>query len=179
MQYVVANELTTSGILTFSNARLGQLEEGSIEILHQFSLLIRSVRRKIGKDFPYTAVPEFSETGRPHIHFMLPAKFPYDIVEKKWSENGLALHQMIPNMEELHKVAFYLGKDFDKPEAERPTKRRVVNANGFKPKAQEAIIMTYAEAEQLAKQYAQAKGTTIKEIKSSKPWLQGGFTWLT
>lgn len=82
-------------------------------------------------------------------------------------------------MEELHKVAFYLGKDFDKPEAERPTKRRVVNANGFKPKAQEAIIMTYADAEQLAKQYAQAKGTTIKEIKSSKPWLQGGFTWLT
>jgi hypothetical protein len=38
--------------------------------------------------------------------------------------------------------------------------------------------MTYGQAEQLAKEYALANGTTVTEIRSSKPWLPGGFTWL-
>lgn len=80
MQYVVANNLITSGLLSFSDARLKQINDGSIDILHQFSLLIRNVRRQI-KNFPYTAVPEFSKIERQHIHFMLPADFPLAITE--------------------------------------------------------------------------------------------------
>lgn len=129
MQYVVANKLMTSGVLTFNNARLEQLDDGSIEVLHQLGLLIRSVRRAVKEDFPFTGVPEFSEAERQHIHLMLPIDFPYDIVEEKWSKNGFAFHQIVPNMEELRVAAFYLGKDFDKPEDQRITKCRIVNAN--------------------------------------------------
>lgn len=178
MQYVVFNELTTSGVLTFTDARIEQLNDGTIDLLHQFSLLMRNVKRTVERNFPYLAVPEFSKCGRHHIHFMLPAEFPYDIVEEKWSKNGHALHQMIVHEGELSRVGFYLGKYFDKPESQRPTKRRVVKADGFKPKPKPARIMTYSEAQQLAEQYAKERGTTVKEIKSSKPWLRGGFTWL-
>ena len=109
---------------------------------------------------------------------MLPAEFPYDIVEEKWSKNGLAFHRIIANEGELSTVGFYLGKRFDRPQSERPTKRRVIKADGFKPKPEPARVMTYSEIEQLANQYAQEKGTTVKAIKSSKPWLNGGFEWL-
>ena len=61
----------------------------------------------------------------------------------------------------MHKFGFYLGKYFDKPESERPTKRRVVKADAFKPKSEPARVMTYSEIEQLANQYAQEKGTTV------------------
>jgi hypothetical protein len=78
----------------------------------------------------------------------------------------------------IKKYGFYLGKDFDKPECERPTKRRAFNAQGFKPEALPSVVMTFGQAEQLAQEYALANGTTVTEIKSSKPWLRGGFTWL-
>ena len=178
MQYVVANKLMTSGVLTFDNARLEQLDNGSIEVLHQLGLLIRNVRRVVKEDFPFSAVPEFSEAERQHIHLMLPIDFPYAIVEEKWSKNGFAFHQIVPNMEELRVAAFYLGKDFDKPEDQRITKRRVVNAIGFRPKSMPAEIMTLAEAEELAKQQAKLRGTTVKEIKSNNPWCRGGYSWL-
>ena len=179
MQYVVANQLITSGLLTFTDTRIEQLIDGSIDIMHQFTLLMRKIKRSGERDFPYVAVPEFSDSGRHHIHFMLPAEFPYDMVEEKWSQNGLAFHKIIANEGELSTVGFYLGKRFDKPQSERPTKRRVVKANGFKPKPEPARVMTYSEIEQLAYQYAQAEGTTVKEIRSSKPWLVGGFEWLS
>jgi hypothetical protein len=178
MEYVVANKLGTSGILTFDDLRLEQLADGSIDIMHQFSLLMKHLRRQVDTIFPYTAVPEFSRTGRAHIHFMLPHDFPYTLVKEKWSENGKALHRILPTMLRVKKYGFYLGKDFNKPESERPTKRRVIKADGFKPKSEPARVMTYSEIEQLANQYAQEKGTTVKEINSSKPWLQGGFEWL-
>jgi hypothetical protein len=179
MQYVVANQLVTSGVLTFTPDRIEQLVDGTIKIMHQFSLLMRSIRRIVQGEFPYVAVPEFSRGGRHHIHFMLPAEFPYDIVEEKWSKNGIAKHRMITNNGQLSKMGFYLGKYFDKPESERPTKRRVVKADGFKPKPEPARIMTYSEIEQMAYQNAQKLGTTVKVIKSSKPWLAGGFEWLS
>ena len=178
MQYVVANKLMTSCVLTFNNSRLEQLDNGSIEVIHQLGLLIRNVRRAVKEDFPFSAVPEFSEAERQHIHLMLPIDFPYDIVEDKWTKNGLALCLIIPNMEELKVAAFYLGKDFDKPEDQRITKRRVVNAIGFRPKSMPAEIMTLAEAEELANQYAKLNGTTVKEIKSNNPWCRGGYSWL-
>ena len=178
MQYVVANQLVTSGVLTFTDTRIEQIIDGTIDIMHQFRLLMRSIKRKGERAFPYVAVPEFSKTGRRHIHFMLPAEFPYDMVEEKWHRNGYALHKIIADIGELSRVGFYLGKHFDKPESERPTKRRVIKAEGFKPKYETARVMTYSEIEQLANQYSQEKGTTVKEIKSSKPWLQGGFEWL-
>lgn len=178
MQYVVANQLVTSGVLTFTDDKIEQLVDGTIKMMHQFSLLMRSIKRIVQEEFPYVAVPEFSRGGRHHIHFMLPAEFPYDIVEEKWSKNGIAKHRMITNNGQLSKVGFYLGKYFDKPESDRPTKRRVVKANGFKPKPAPARIMTYSEIEQLANQYARLEGTTVKVIKSSKPWLAGGFEWL-
>ena len=178
MQYVVANQLVTSGLLTFTDARIEQLIDGSIDIMHQFALLMRKIKRSGEREFPYVAVPEFSDSGRHHIHFMLPAEFPYDIVEEKWSKNGLAFHRIIANEGELSTVGFYLGKRFDRPQSERPTKRRVIKADGFKPKPEPARVMTYSEIEQLANQYAQEKGTTVKVIKSSKPWLNGGFEWL-
>ena len=179
MQYVVANQLVTSGVLTFTPDRIEQLVDGTIKIMHEFSLLMRSIRRIVQGEFPYVAVPEFSKGGRHHIHFMLPAEFPYDIVEEKWSKNGIAKHRMIKNNGQLSKFGFYLGKYFDKPESERPTKRRVVKADGFKPKPEPARIMTYSEIEQMAYQNAQKLGTTVKVIKSSKPWLAGGFEWLS
>ena len=178
MQYVVANQLITSGLLTFTDTRIEQLIDGSIDIMHQFTLLMRKIKRSGEREFPYVAVPEFSDSGRHHIHFMLPAEFPYDMVEEKWSKNGLAFHRIIANEGELSTVGFYLGKRFDRPQSERPTKRRVVKADGFKPKLEPARVMTYSEIEQLANQYAQEKGTTVKVIKSSKPWLIGGFEWL-
>ena len=178
MQYVVANQLVTSGLLTFTDARIEQLIDGSIDIMHQFTLLMRKIKRSGERGFPYVAVPEFSDSGRHHIHFMLPAEFPYDMVEEKWSKNGLAFHRIIANEGELSTVGFYLGKRFDRPQSERPTKRRVFKADGFKPKPEPARVMTYSEIEQLANQYAQEKGTTVKVIKSSKPWLNGGFEWL-
>jgi hypothetical protein len=178
MQYVVANQLITSGVLTFTPDRIEQLTDGTIKIMHQFSLLMRRIRRIVQEEFPYVAVPEFSKGGRHHIHFMLPAEFPYDIVEEKWSKNGIAKHRMITNNGQLSKMGFYLGKNFDKPESERPTKRRVFKADGFKPKSEPAKVMTYSEIEQMAHQYAQVEGTTVKVIRSSKPWLAGGFEWL-
>lgn len=179
MQYVVANQLITSGVLTFTDDRIEQLVDGSIKIMHQFSLLMRSIRRIVQGEFPYVAVPEFSRGGRHHIHFMLPAEFPYDIVEEKWSKNGIAKHRIITNNGQLSKMGFYLGKNFDKPESERPTKRRVVKADGFKPKSEPVRIMTYSEIEQMAYLDAQKLGTTVKAIKASKPWLAGGFEWLS
>lgn len=178
MEYVVANKLGTSGILTFDDSRLEQLALGSIDMMHQFSLLMKHLRRQVDASFPYTAVPEFSSSGRAHIHFMLPYDFPYVLVKEKWSVNGKALHRIIPTMQRLKKYGFYLGKDFDKPEWERPTKRRVFSAQGFKPEPLPSVVMTYGQAEQLAKEYALANGTAVTEIRSSKPWLRGGFTWL-
>ena len=178
MEYVVANKLGTSGILTFDDLRLEQLADGSIDLMHQFSLLMKHLRRQVDTSFPYIAVPEFSSTGRVHIHFMLPYCFPYEMVEEKWSVNGNALHRIIPTMQQLKKYGFYLGKDFDKPEWERPTKRRVFSAQGFKPKPLPSVVMTYGQAEQLAKEYALTNGTAVTEIRSSTPWLHGGFTWL-
>ena len=178
MEYVVANKLGTSGILTFNDLRLEQLADGSIDIMHQFSLLMKHLRRQVDISFPYTAVPEFSSTGRVHVHFMLPYDFPYEMVEEKWSKNGQALHKSISSMLGLKKYGFYICKDFDKPEWERPTKRRSYSAIGFKPKTLPSVVMTYSEAEQVAQEYALANGTTVTEIRSSKPWLRGGFTWL-
>jgi hypothetical protein len=109
---------------------------------------------------------------------MLPYDFPYILVKEKWSENGKALHRVLPTMLRIKKYGFYLGKDFDKPECERPTKRRAFNAQGFKPEALPSVVMTFGQAQQLAQEYALANGTTVTEIKSSKPWLRGGFTWL-
>ena len=109
---------------------------------------------------------------------MLPYDFPYILVKEKWSENGKALHRILPTMLRVKKYGFYLGKDFDKPEWERPTKRRVFNAQCFKPEPLPSVIMTHGQAEQLAQEYALANGTTVTEIRSSKPWLHGGFTWL-
>lgn len=178
MQYVVANQLVTSGVLTFTDSRIEQLVDGTINIMHQFSLLIRNIKKTGLNEFPYVAVPEFSRGGRHHIHFMLPAEFPYDIVEEKWSKNGIAKHRLIADSRQLRKMGFYLGKYFDKPESERPSKRRVVKANGFKPKPEPARIMTYSEIRQLADSFAQVNGKTVNVIKSSKPWLAGGFEWL-
>ena len=178
MEYVVANKLGTSGLLTFDDLRLEQLADGSIDIMHQFSLLMKHLRRQVDISFPYTAVPEFSSTGRVHVHFMLPYDFPYEMVEEKWFKNGQALHQSISSMLGLKKYGFYICKDFDKPEWERPTKRRSYSAIGFKPKTLPSVVMTYSEAEQVAQEYALANGTTVTEIRSSKPWLRGGFTWL-
>ena len=178
MEYVVANKLGTSGILTFDDLRLEQLADGSIDMMHQFSLLMKHLRRQVDTIFPYTAVPEFSRTGRAHIHFMLPYDFPYILVKEKWSENGKALCRVLPTMLRIKKYGFYLGKDFDKPECERPTKRRAFNAQGFKPEPLPSVVMTYSQAEQLAQEYALANGTTATEIRSSNPWLHGGFTWL-
>ena len=76
MEYVVANKLGTSGVLTFDDVRLERIADGSIDMMHQFSLLLKYLRRQMEFRFPYTAVPEFSKTGRPHIHFMLPYDFP-------------------------------------------------------------------------------------------------------
>jgi hypothetical protein len=179
MQYVVANQLVTSGVLTFTDDRIEQLVDGTIKIMHQFSLLVRSIRRIVQGEFPYAAVPEFSRGGRHHIHFMLPFEFPYDIVEEKWSKNGIAKHRIITNNGQLSKMGFYLGKNFAKPASERPTKRRVFKADGFKPRPEPARVMTYSEIEQLANQYAAKAGTTVKIIDSSKPWLAGGFEWLS
>jgi hypothetical protein len=178
MQYVVANQLITSGLLTFTDTRIEQLIDGSIDIMHEFRLLMRKINRSGLREFPYAAVPEFSDSGRHHIHFMLPAEFPYDLIEEKWSKNGQAFHKIIANEGELSTIGFYLGKRFDKPQSERPTKRRVFKADGFKPKPHPARVLTYSEIEQLANQYARLEGTTVKQIKSSKPWLAGGFEWL-
>ena len=109
---------------------------------------------------------------------MLPYDFPYILVKEKWSENGKALHRILPTMLRVKKYGFYLGKDFNKPESERPTKRRSYSAIGFKPKTLPSVVMTYSEAEQVAQEYALANGTTVTEIRSSNPWLHGGFTWL-
>jgi hypothetical protein len=81
-------------------------------------------------------------------------------------------------MLELQKYGFYICKDFDKPEWERPTKRRAFNAQGFKPEPLPSVVMTFGQAEQLAQEYALANDTTVTEIRSSKPWLRGGFSWL-
>ena len=177
MQYVVANQLVTSGVLTFTDDRIEQITDGTIDMMHQFSLLVRSIKRKGERAFPYVAVPEFSKTGRRHIHFMLPAEFPYDMVEEKWYRNGHALHKIIADTGELSRVGFYLGKHFDKPESERPTKRRVIMAEGFKPKPINYGFLTRAQALEIATRHADEAGTVIKEFDSKKPWLRGGFKW--
>lgn len=59
-------------------------------MMHQFSSLMKHLRRQLNVSFADPAVPEFSKTGRLCIHFMFPYDFHYVFVKESWSENSQA-----------------------------------------------------------------------------------------
>lgn len=177
--YTYVNQLTTASYLSFADASLELIEAGRIDPMHEFSLLMRRVKKalKPHTSFPYIAVPEYSKERRLHFHLMLPADFDFELVRKKWKINGRSESCKINSGVGLAKMGFYLGKDFDKPVGQRPLERRSVSAAGFKPRPINYGYLTRAEALEIAKSYADEAGTVIKEFDSMKPWLRRGFKW--
>jgi hypothetical protein len=177
--FIYVNQLTTASYLSFTDTRLELIGAGRVDPIHEFSLLMRRVKKALGpySSFPYIAVPEYSDDGRLHIHLMLPAGFEFELVQSKWKKNGRAESCSVKSEVGLAKMGFYLGKDFDKPVGQRPFERRSIPAPGFKPQPTNYGFLTRAEALDIAKKHADQAGTVIKEFDSKKPWLRGGFKW--
>ena len=177
--FTYVNQLTTASYLSFTDGRLELIEAGRVNPMHEFSLLMRRVKKALGphSPFPSIAVPEFSKEGRLHIHLMLPAGFDFELVKSKWKKNGIAGSCSVKSGVGLAKMGFYLAKDFDKPVGQRPFERRSIPAPGFKPQPIDYGFLTRAEALDIAKNHADEAGTVIKEFDSKKPWLRGGFKW--
>lgn len=177
--YTYVNQLTTASYLSFTNACLELIDAGRIDPMHEFSLLMRRVKKALRphSSFPYLAVPEYSKDDRLHIHLMLPAGFEFDLVQNQWKRNGKAESCSVKSGVGLAKMGFYLAKDFDKPVGQRPFERRSIPAPGFKPQPINYGFLTRAEALEIAKSHADEAGTVIKEFDSKKPWLRGGFKW--
>ena len=177
--YTYVNQLTTASYLSFTDGRLELIGAGRADPMHEFSLLMRRVKKALGphSSFPYVAVPEYSDDGRLHIHLMLPAGFEFELVQNKWKINGIAESCTVKSGVGLAKMGFYLAKDFDKPVGQRPFERRTIPAPGFKPKPINYGFLTRAQALEIATRHADEAGTVIKEFDSKKPWLRGGFKW--
>ena len=177
--FTYVNQLTTASYLSFTDARLELIDAGSVDPMHEFSLLMRRVKKALGpySSFSYIAVPEYSDDGRLHIHLMLPAGFEFELVQSQWKRNGKAESCTVNSGVGLAKMGFYLAKDFDKPVGQRPFERRSIPAPGFKPQPINYGFLTRAEAIDIAKKHADEAGTVIKEFDSKKPWLRGGFKW--
>ena len=177
--YTYVNQLTTASYLSFTDACLGLIDAGRVDPMHEFSLLMRRVKKALGPNFafPYLAVPEFSKEKRLHFHLMLPAGFEFELVQNQWKRNGKAESCTVKSGVGLAKMGFYLAKDFDKPVGQRPFERRSIPAPGFKPQPINYGFLTRAEALEIAKRLADEAGTVIKEFDSKKPWLRGGFKW--
>ena len=177
--YTYVNQLTTASYLSFTDRRLELIDAGRVDPMHEFSLLMRRVKKALGphSPFPSIAVPEFSKEDRLHIHLMLPASFDFELVQNQWERNGKAESCTVNSGVGLAKMGFYLAKDFDKPVGQRPFERRTIPAPGFKPKPINYGFLTRAEALEIAKRHADEAGTVIKEFDSKKPWLRGGFKW--
>jgi len=177
--YTYVNQLTTASYLSFTDGRLELIDAGRVDPIHEFSLLMRRVKKALGpySSFPYIAVPEYSDDGRLHIHLMLPAGFEFELVQNKWKKNGRAESCSVKSGVGLAKMGFYLGKDFHKPVGQRPFERRSIPAPGFKPQPINYGFLTRAEALNIAKKHADEAGTVIKEFDTKKPWLRGGFKW--
>ena len=177
--YTYVNQLTTASYLSFTDGRLELIDAGRVNPMHEFSLLMRRVKKALGpySSFPYLAVPEYSDDGRLHIHLMLPAGFDFELVQNKWKKNGRAESCSVKSGVGLAKMGFYLAKDFDKPVGQRPFERRSIPAPGFKPQPINYGFLTRAEALDIAKKHADEAGMVIKEFDSKKPWLRGGFKW--
>ena len=177
--FTYVNQLTTASYLSFTDARLELIDAGRVDPIHEFSLLMRRVKKALGpySSFPYIGVPEYSDDGRLHIHLKLPAGFEFELVQNKWKKNGRAESCSVKSGVGLAKMGFYLGKDFDKPVGQRPFERRSIPAPGFKPQPINYGFLTRAEALDIAKKHADEAGMVIKEFDSKKPWLRGGFKW--
>ena len=177
--FTYVNQLTTASYLSFTDGRLELIDAGRVDPIHEFSLLMRRVKKALGpySSFPYIAVPEYSDDGRLHIHLMLPAGFEFELVQNQWKRNGKSESCNVKSGVGLAKMGFYLAKDFDKPVGQRPFERRSIPAPGFKPQPMDYGFLTRAEALEIAISHADEAGTVIKEFDSKKPWLRGGFKW--
>jgi hypothetical protein len=177
--YTYVNQLTTASYLSFTDARLELIDIGRVDPMHEFSLLMRRVKKALRphSSFPYLAVPEYSKEGRLHIHLMLPAGFEFELVQNKWEINGIAESCTVKPGVGLAKMGFYLAKDFDKPVGQRPFERRSIPALGFKPQPINYGFLTRAQALEVAQMHADEAGVVIEEFYSKKPWLRGGFKW--
>jgi len=177
--FTYVNQLTTASYLSFTDTRLELINAGGIDPMHEFSLLMRRVKKALGpySSFPFIAVPEYSDDGRLHIHLMLPAGFEFELVQNKWEINGKAESCIVKSGVGLAKMGFYLAKDFDKPVGQRPFERRSIPAPGFKPQPINYGFLTRAQALEVAQTHAAEAGVVIEEFYSKKPWLRGGFKW--
>ena len=177
--FTYVNQLTTASYLSFTDARLELIDAGRVDPMHEFSLLMRRVKKALRShsSFPHIAVAEYGKDGRLHIHLMLPAGFEFELVQNQWKRNGKAESCTVKSGVGLAKMGFYLAKDFDKPVGQRPFERRSIPAPGFKPQPINYGFLTRAQALEVAQTHADEAGVVIEEFYSTKPWLRGGFKW--
>ena len=93
------------------------------QVKNDFGLYVRRLRRRFA-EVPWIATAQRgSESGRPHLHLLLPKTVDTETVKEQWVK-GIVHVTTTRSIDGLRRAAMYLCHDFDLPAGERLTKHR-------------------------------------------------------